>query len=664
MFLTFIKGLYNYEDNGIVSNPNFFNLGLIHARTASLYNSIHGTNYTYDVIDCYIRKNHLFGDPELPVWTREPVDLTVSTSPATITNQNGQLTVSVSGMAYSEYGTSDVTVCVKKDGEVYLRKSFYGTSQSHNFVFDVHPETAGDLKVTVTGHNYIPYETTVPVSITGKNVFLSQKSVQDASGNNDGKLDAGETVNLSVSLTNNGTVGLTNVSATLSCEFTDATLNQNLSSYLTLNTANASYGSISKNATVTRNNYQLTLSNTVPDHSALRFTLTVTDGTGIIGTKTFTLPVGAAEMEYVSVRHETKPNGRIGLDIELTNTGFGTAKGVTATLSSQDVQVSSGTANYGSFTHLESKTQSFEFIPNGNYEGKHFTLTLTDAYNKTWSCGFDLNTVTDTVSDLTFENTKHSIRLKWSPVTGTAGYNVYRSLTTNGNYEKLNSHPFHSSAYPDLGLDVMRTYHYGVTWLDASGNESPMAHITAWTSLPLAAGWPVAITESLGSPWSTAPNVADIDGDGMQEIFLTTGTGDNLGDKGTVYAFNHLGEELYDIDHNPTTVSGFANIGISMTCTPAIGDIDNDGVAEVVVATRDNVNSNHKILVYKNSDNDHDGAPDLVWEHSLAYKNFNGVVLADLDDNGTMEVIAPNQGRKIENGNVHDTTYFEVFNAL
>ena len=48
----------------------------------------------------FLSKNHLFGDPELPIWTREPVNLTVSTTPSVITNQNNVLTVSVSTMAH------------------------------------------------------------------------------------------------------------------------------------------------------------------------------------------------------------------------------------------------------------------------------------------------------------------------------------------------------------------------------------------------------------------------------------------------------------------------------------------------------------------------------------------------------------------------------------
>ena len=654
MFKSFIKDLYDYEENGILSYPSFYNLGVVHS--SALSDIYYSNNYNKISI---IRKNHLFGDPELPVWTREPANLTVSTSPNSISDPICQLSVIVVGMDYSEDTPHDVTVCIKKDGEVYQRQSYNQTFHGHNFVFDVYPETSGELKVTVTGHNYIPYETTVPVNITGKNVYVSQKSVLDGNGNNDGKLDAGETVNLSISLKNNGTVDLSNVSAILSCEFADTTLNQNLASYLTLTTANASYGTIAKNATVTRNNFQLTLSNTVPDRSALRFALSISDGTGLIRCKTFTLPIGASEMEYVSVHHEEKGNGRIGLEIELTNTGFGTANGITATLSSQEMLITQGTAIYGMVSHLQSKTQSFEFIPNGIFVEKNFTLTITDAYNKTWTSYFKIHNITDTVANLAFENTEHSIKLRWDPVAGSNGYNVYRSSTWDGNYERLNNHPFTSSAYPDLGLEVLHTYYYGVTFLDSSGNESPMARIVAWTSLPVAEGWPVSIPDSLGFPWGTAPNVADVDGDGKCEVFLTSGSGDGQDNKGALLAFNHLGEELYDIDHNPTTVSGFANPGISMTCTPAIGDIDDDGVMEIVVATRDNLNNNHKLLVYKNRDTDQDGAPDLAWEHTLEFKNFNGVVLADLNDDGTLEIIVPNQGRHGQSSN----TGLEVFDC-
>ncbi|MCR4848199.1 MAG: hypothetical protein K5920_05070 [Bacteroidales bacterium] len=645
-----LKSLYQWKLGNIIHQPILYNIALIQHRSSILGQGM--LNF---------RKNHLFGDPELPIWTREPVDLTVSVTPSTITNIDNELTVSVRGMAYSEYATNDVMVCVMKDNEVYLREHYDGTAHNHDFVFNVNPETAGELSVTVTGHNYIPYETTVPVTIAGKNYYIAEKTVADASGNNDGRLDAGESDYIRIALTNNGTASLADVTATLSCEFTDESLNQNIDDYLTLVTPTAYYGTIAPGDTVTRSNFQLDLSNTIPDRSSLYFTLTLGNSTGEIGTRSFSLPIGAPEIEYVSVAHEIKPNGRVGLNIALTNMGFGSAKGVTASLSStSDLQITLRTALYGTMGHLEAKTESFEFIPlMGSIASIPFTLTVEDSYGKSWTFNFTLRDIPDTVENLAFESTEHSIKLKWDPVDGCRGYYVYRYNTASGNYERLNNYPIPSSAYPDLGLQSKQVYYYGVSFLDEDGNESMKATITTWTTLPIAEGWPIAISDDLGRVWNAAPNVADTDNDGRKEIFLTTGDAETHSSIGSVLGFSSNGEELYDIDHNPTTISGFANIGINMTCTPAIGDIDNDGVMEIVVATRDAMDEdNHFLYVYKNDDFNEDGAPDLAWRRTLDFKNFNGVVLADLDDNGTLEIIAPNQG------NDSGRTRVEVFDCF
>ena len=61
MFKSFIKDLYEYEDKGVLSNPSLFNLGVVHYKAISSFSTSSLT---------YIRKNHLLGDPELPIWTR------------------------------------------------------------------------------------------------------------------------------------------------------------------------------------------------------------------------------------------------------------------------------------------------------------------------------------------------------------------------------------------------------------------------------------------------------------------------------------------------------------------------------------------------------------------------------------------------------------------
>lgn len=629
-----LSDLYYLNWGNQIKLPSCYTLGVIHI------------NYRYDGY-IYQTKNHLFGDPTLPVWTRIPLDLTVI---ASLTDTNNSLdktlTVSVSGMDYAQYATNDVMVCVMKDNEVYMREQYNGTASSHDFVFTVAPETAGNLTVTVTGHNYIPYQTTVPVNITTKNLFVSNHCViDDTYGNDNGKADAGETFNIGVTLKNSGNANLTNITGTIRYSFADPAMN-NLINRID---STANFGNIQIGDSATANNFKLALSNAVPDGAIMTCTLLLSENSNggnrpYSATKTFTLRVGASEMEYVSVKQETLQNGNVQLDVDVINQGYGQAKGVTATLASNDVLMVNGTATYGDFDHLEAKSGSFVFTPNGSYEEAQFTLTLTDAYNKTWTYDFNLHTISTTVENLAFTSTEQSIKLTWDPVANSNGYYIYRSLTENGEYERLNNYPVPSSFYTDLGLQVMHTYYYAVSFLDSDGNESPRSTITAWTSLPAAAGWPIEIPDGLGRAWGTSANTADIDGDGKQEIFLATGDGGNGGDIGYVLAFNHLGEELYDIDHNPTITSGFANVGVSMNCTPAIADIDADGIAEIVVATRhDNSYSypSRKMLVYKSCDADNDGKPDLAWEHKLDNSNINGVVLADLDNNGTMEIIAP-----------------------
>ena len=650
-FVHMLKDLYYFVDNNVNTSPHLYTLGTLHDNSLSEGN---GT------ISFKKRKHHLFGDPTIGIWTREPLHLTVTTTPAIISNQQNHLTVSVSGMDYSEYATNDVVVCVMKDNEIYLREKYKGTAHNHDFVFIVNPETEGELKVTVTGHNYIPYETTVPVTVTGKHIYMSGMTINDVTGNNDNNLDVGETVNFGISLKNNGTINLTNVCATICCEFINDTLNQNIGNYLTLSVPSASFGTINKNEMVTCNSYQLTLSNLIPDRTSLRLTLTISDGSGVIGTKTFVLPITAPNIEYVSLRPEVKPNGKIGLNIDLTNLGFGIAKGVSATLTSNDVQIIQGSFSYSNIAHNEIITPSFEFITNGDIHGKEFTLLVSDTYNNYWSYDFNINLISNTIENLSCENTENSIKLIWNPINNVKGYYIYKSIDENGTFIRQNDYPIISSVYNDLGLEAMQTYYYEVSYIDAMGNESQRKRIKAWTSLPVASGWPVYIPDNLGRAWYTAPNVADLTHDENQEIVITTGCGENLDNKGAILCFNYQGEELYDIDHNPTTISGFANIKRNMTCTPAIGDIDDDGILEIVVATRINHNDsiNH-ICIYKNTDADHDGIPDLVHESTIAYRNFNGVVLDDLNNDGLLEIIVPNQGR---NGQ-YNNTYLEVFDC-
>ena len=116
--------------------------------------AIEGGAYGPDQDDAS-RKNmfssNLFGDPELPIWTAAAASLSV-THNATLPKAPSTYTVTVlSGGS----PLADATVCLWKGTEVYLVQNTNGSGVA---TFSPSPTTTGTMYVTVTKHNYIPYE--------------------------------------------------------------------------------------------------------------------------------------------------------------------------------------------------------------------------------------------------------------------------------------------------------------------------------------------------------------------------------------------------------------------------------------------------------------------------------------------------------------------------
>lgn len=84
----------------------------------------------------------------------------------------------------------------------------------------------GDLVVTVTQFNYLPYQGTIKVTAASGPFVVNQPIVLDdrAGGNNNRKADFGETINFDLILSNVGLDGATDVKATLSTSDTEVTI--------------------------------------------------------------------------------------------------------------------------------------------------------------------------------------------------------------------------------------------------------------------------------------------------------------------------------------------------------------------------------------------------------------------------------------------------------
>lgn len=96
-----------------------------------------------------------------------------------------------------------------------------------------------------------------------------------------------------------------------------------------------------------------------------------------------------------------------------------------------------------------------------------------------------------------------TVSLAWDAVSGSAGYNLYRSFVSGGGWVKVNVAPLTGTNYTDTGLQNARPYFYVVTSLDAAGNESRYSNEVSalprltigWANLQ----WPPTLTHTISA---------------------------------------------------------------------------------------------------------------------------------------------------------------------
>ncbi|MEO0137702.1 MAG: C25 family cysteine peptidase [candidate division WOR-3 bacterium] len=207
----------------------------------------------------------LFGDPELRIYTQNPRTLTVShLSSITAGPQNFRVTVAISGQPLK-----NALVCAMKGTEVYAT----GRTNSAGWVdLFVNPTTNGTMNVTVTAPDCKPYEGTCSVSGSSSQpcILYQSNRIFDENGNNNGKLDPGETVGLRVMLKNLGNVNATNVSGTL----------RTSNPFITLIDSISYYGLISINDSAGGDSFILSVSPNAPQGTEVEFLINATSNQG------------------------------------------------------------------------------------------------------------------------------------------------------------------------------------------------------------------------------------------------------------------------------------------------------------------------------------------------------------------------------------------------
>jgi len=192
----------------------------------------------YNWISAFTQWNSLMGDPATHLWTDTPDNINAQFEPEIPFGTNFfDVTVNGPNGTYVE----GAMVTLLKDDDIFLNGF---TDESGNVTFDLNYSYGGEVGITITKRNVIPYTGTFEISTDGKliNIDPSQSlSVDDGDGGN-GILNPGETIELHIPLKNFGMVEVTGVQAVLESTSPSVTLADNISYYGTIESGESLFG--------------------------------------------------------------------------------------------------------------------------------------------------------------------------------------------------------------------------------------------------------------------------------------------------------------------------------------------------------------------------------------------------------------------------------------
>jgi len=341
--------------------------------------------------------NNLMGDPATPMWTAAPPSLT-STYPAVVPLGANSVPVTVRSEGFV---VENVLVTLHKDGEVQV--SGY-TDYTGSVNLPLSGYTAGSVHVTATKTNYIPYLGSVNIGAVTTYPAFAGMTIDDdnaggSSGNGDGVVNPGESLELPVALHNYGDFTALGVSADVSTTDVLATVTDGAETY----------GNINSGQTVwSAEDFDVTVAPNAPDGHVIRLDLVPTDGVTPWPASLIQLTVTSAAFEYVSYGWSgggsTLDPGEAGqFLVSLRNSGSITATGVDAALvcHSPWVMVTDGNAGYGTINQGATVENTFDpfilVVSSDCFEGHlaNFELTLDfgDGYIATAEFGITVGSI-------------------------------------------------------------------------------------------------------------------------------------------------------------------------------------------------------------------------------------------------------------------------------
>ncbi|HBX49454.1 MAG TPA: hypothetical protein DEH02_00120, partial [Bacteroidales bacterium] len=627
------------------TEPNHYRIGDAFNYTKSQFNQS-GT-LDGEAKNEFYRLN-LSGLPSMPVWSKPPKTLNVAVTPTS--NINNFVRVTVANPVYSE----DITVCISKKNingefEIYAAQCSTVTAGiNKNFDFQIEafetPITNGDVYITVSGRNYIPFCTKRSIDINSQYAYIDNFIVHDDlpndtyTGDGDGSIDAGEYIELSPKIINVNVPQNINTTVTLSTTNTNITIYNSTGNFLM--PAQAS-------ELILDHVFSFLVSPDCPDNENVKFILSFSGGYS----QEFYITVHAPVLTYYANYYSITPTNEIitsGDNLQLrfvvTNTGSEDAVGVSVKLAANGF-IPAQTLNYfGTIPFGPEFIESpvYSLTASGFNANLPQTLTFISQHGRQeiQTLNFVKQTTPATVQGFDYIPGSNTITLKWDKVSGCRGYRIYQVDDAGVTLWSQNIYNENTTEYLISSLTPNTTYKYKMSYFASSGNYGNeslrSAVLIAGTNPPLHTGWPVTLCENYNIGNITA---FDINNNGSKEIFSSYSK-----PPGGILGYNEDATKIFSNDF------GFINTQRG-TCMPAFADFNNDNFTDM--ATVNLISTGiYRVRIFKTTDDIVDGNAD-EWLSSpvgsvMTETDNIGTVVADIDGDGKKDIIVcPKNGNTV-----------------